>query len=80
MKEVEKKTRSQIRKKRYKMATIDREKVVGKLAEKWKSGDITTKISEINKNKKKKRSKRKRMGMGWKWARKYDQEGKNFFE
>lgn len=64
MEEVKEETHMQIRKTRCNMATIDRKKVVGKLAEKWKGSSTIAEISKNNRDRGKKRSKKKRVRMG----------------
>lgn len=46
------------------MVITSREKMINKLAEKWKGSNTIIEIFENNKNKKKKKSKEKRVGMG----------------
>lgn len=63
MEEIKKKTRSQIRKSRYEMATTGGDKVVSKYASRRKSGNTGTKIFKDNRNREKRTNKGKRVRM-----------------
>lgn len=58
------------------MVTTSKEKMVGKLARKWKNVDTIAKVSENNKNNSRKKAKEKER----RWAKKNNQEGKNLLE